>query len=220
MLEKGQALGSQSQAPAASQERKTKPPASTQPVKKAALVPNHKKMVSSQPVINGNAGRVINPHAFDWDNAQDSAELLRQADQRMRDAANMDPEDFWQQSNLNNMNEEQILSHMIEQGVKRSMERRQREKDNTITGRMDDFAAIFPATQPVQRSVNAIDDRTPRPATQPVMRKPHQDSDDDSSSSEDDDSEEETLEQSLETLAKQAEASRKEKRGINALPYW
>jgi hypothetical protein len=219
MMEKGQALGSQSRTPAASKKRKTKSPASTQPVKKAAPVPNHKKAVLSQPISNGNAGRVINPHAFDWDNAQDSAELLRQADQRMRDAANMDPEDFWQQSNLNNMNEEQILSHMIEQGVKRSMERRQREKDNTITGRVDDFVAILPATQPVQRSVNAIDDRTPRPATQPVIQRPHQDSDD-SSSSEDDDSEEETLEQSLETLAKQAEASRKEKRGVNALPYW
>jgi hypothetical protein len=219
MLEKGQALGSQSQAPAASKKRKTKPPASTQPVKKADLVPNHKKTVSSQPVSNSNAGRVINPHAFDWDNAQDSAELIRQADQRMRDAANMDPEDFWQQSNLNNMNEEQILSHMIEQGVKRSMERRQREKDNNIAGRVDDSAAMLPATQPVQRSVNAFNDWTPRPATQPVMQTSHQDSDD-SSSSEDDDSEEETLEQSLETLAKQAEASRKEKRGVNALPYW
>jgi hypothetical protein len=218
MVEKGQALGTLSQAPASSKKRKVDQPASTQPVKKVALVSSNDKVASSQPVSNGNAGRVINPHAFDWDNAQDSAELIRQAEQRMRDAANMAPEDFWQQSNLNNMNEEQVLSHMIAQGVKRSMARRERERgDPTAAERMDDFAAKMPATQPVQRSLNATNGLTPRPATQPVTQVSHQDSD--SSSSEDDDSEEETLEQSLEALARQAEASSKERRA-NALPYW
>jgi hypothetical protein len=220
MLEQGQALGTLSQTPAAPQRRKTDQLTSTQPVEKATPISSHKKVASSQPVSNGNAGRVINPHAFDWDNAQDSAELIRQADQRMRDAANMDPADFWQQSNLNNMNEEQILSHMIEQGVKRSMKKRQRERGNPIAGRANDFAASVPATQPVQRSLNATDDQTPRPATQPVMQISHQDSDDESSSSDDDDSEEETMEQSLEALARQAEASRKERGRGNALPYW
>ena len=220
MLEKGQALGNNPQAPAVSQKRKIDQPASTQPVKKIA--PNFivKNFASSQPANNPNDGRVINPHAFDWDNAQDSAELIRQADQRMRDAANMAPEDFWKQSNLNNVNEEQILSHMIAQGVKRSMERRKRERGNVaVVEEVDDFAAIMPATQPIQRSVSAIG-HIPRPATQPVMRVSHQDSDDESSSSEDDDSEEETTEQSLENLARKAKADREERRGINALPYW
>ncbi|KEQ75803.1 hypothetical protein M436DRAFT_79080 [Aureobasidium namibiae CBS 147.97] len=220
MLEKGQALGNHPQAPPVSQKRKIDQPASTQPVKKVA--PNFvvKNFASSQPANDPNDGRVINPHAFDWDNAQDSAELIRQADQRMRDAANMAPEDFWKQSNLNNVNEEQILSHMIAQGVKRSMERRKRERGNVaVVEEVDDFAAIMPATQPIQRSVSAIG-HTPRPATQPVMRVSHQDSDDESSSSEDDDSEEETTEQSLENLAKKAEADREERRGVNALPYW
>ncbi|KAI4761866.1 hypothetical protein E4T52_11745 [Aureobasidium sp. EXF-3400] len=218
MVEKGQALGTLSQAPASSKKRKVDQPASTQPVKKVALVSSNNKVASSQPVSNNNAGRVINPHAFDWDNAQDSAELIRQADQRMRDAANMAPEDFWQQSNLNNMNEEQVLSHMIAQGVKRSMARRERERgDSTAIERIDDFAANMSATQPVQRSLNATNGLTPRPATQPVKQVSHLDSD--SSSSEDDDSGEETLEQSLEALARQAEASSKERRA-NALPYW
>ena len=220
MLEKGQALGSHSQAPAASQKRKIDQPASTQPVKKVA--PNFivENFASSQPANKPNDGRVINPHAFDWDNAQDSAELIRQADQRMRDAANMAPEDFWKQSNLNTVNEEQILSHMIAQGVKRSMERRKRERGNvTVVEEVDDFAAIMPATQPIQRSVSAIG-HMPRPSTQPVMQVSHQDSDDESSSSEDDDSDEETMEQSLENLARQAKADREERRGVNALPYW
>lgn len=220
MLEKGQALGNHSQAPAASQKRKNDQPASTQPAKKVAPNFGVKNFASSQPANNPKDGRVINPHAFDWDNAQDSAELIRQADQRMRDAANMAPEDFWKQSNLDNVNEEQILSHMIAQGVKRSMERRKRERDNVaVVEELDDFASIMPATQPIQRSISAIG-HTPRPATQPVMQVSHQDSDDESSSSEDDDSEEETMEQSLENLARKAKADREERRGVNALPYW
>ncbi|KAG9739362.1 hypothetical protein KCU73_g9498, partial [Aureobasidium melanogenum] len=89
MVEKGQALGAHSQATPLSKGGKGQQPASTQPVKKATPIAKPHNVVSSQPVSNANAGRTINPHAFDWDNAQDVDELKRQADQKMRDAANM-----------------------------------------------------------------------------------------------------------------------------------
>ncbi|KAK6002893.1 hypothetical protein QM012_001643 [Aureobasidium pullulans] len=221
MVEKGQALRAQSQVTPDSKKGESKRPASTQPVKKATPVvnPNNLVSVSSQPASNANAGRTINPHAFEWDDAQDAAELMRQADQKMRDAAKMAPEDFWQHSNLVNMNEEQVLSHMIEQGVRRSMGRRKWERENPIAaGRvLDDFPTELSATQPVQKMATSpvMNNVTPRPATQPVMQISRQNVDDDSSTSEDSDSEEEDAISSLQNLARMSEA----KKAV-ALPHW
>ncbi|KAG9753719.1 hypothetical protein KCU75_g12907, partial [Aureobasidium melanogenum] len=218
MVEKGQALGAHSQATPLSKGGKGQQPASTQPVKKATPIAKPNNVVSSQPASNANASRTINPHAFDWDNAQDADELKRQADQKMRDAANMAPEDFWQQSNLVNMNEEQVLSHMIEQGVRRSMDRRKREREHPIAaGRvLDDFTTDV-STQPVQMSMASpvMKNTMPRPATQPVMQVSKQNDDDDSSTSEDSDSDDEDAISSLENLSKMSQAGR-----IVALPHW
>ncbi|KAG9943973.1 hypothetical protein KCU85_g8294, partial [Aureobasidium melanogenum] len=205
MVEKGQALGAHSQATPL-KEGKGQQSASTQPVKKATPIAKPTNMISSQPASNVNAGRTINPHAFDWDNAQDAAELKRQADQKLRDAANMAPEDFWQQSNLVNMNEEQVLSHMIEQGIKRSFGRRKWEREHPIAaGRvLDDYVTDVSATQPAQHSVASpvMNNAMPRPATQPVMQVSKQSDDDDSSTSEDSDSDDEDAISSLENLSR------------------
>lgn len=218
MVEKGQAFGAHSQATPLSKGGKGQQPASTQPVKKATPIAKPNNVVSSQPASNANAGRTINPHAFDWDNAQDADELKRQADQKMRDAANMAPEDFWQPSNLVNMNEEQVLSHMIEQGVKRSIDRRKWEREHPIAaGRvLDDFTTDV-STQPVQMFMAspAMNNAMPRPATQPVMQVAKQNDDDDSSTSEDSDSDDEDAISSLENLSKMSQTGR-----IVALPHW
>ncbi|KAG9852009.1 geranylgeranyl transferas-like protein type II beta subunit, partial [Aureobasidium melanogenum] len=218
MVEKGQALGAHPQATPPSKGGKGQQPASTQPVKKTTPIAKPKNVVSSQPASHANAGRTINPHAFDWDNAQDSAELKRQADQKMRDAANMAPEDFWQQSNLVNMNEEQVLSHMIEQGVRRSIDRRKWEGEHPIAaGRvLDDFTTDV-STQPVQKSMTSpvMNNAMPRPATQPGMQVSKQNDDDDSSTSEDSDSDDEDAISSLENLSKMSQAGR-----VVALPHW
>lgn len=227
MLEKGQALGAHSQATPVSKGGKGKQP-STQPVKKATPVAKPNNMASSQPASNANADRTINPHAFDWDNAQDAAELMRQADQKMRDAANMAPEDFWQHSNLVNMNEEQVLSHMIEQGVRRSMDRRQWEREHPIAAGqvLDAFTTDMSATQPVQKTMASPEPNNamPRPATQPVMQMSKQNagyvsSSTEDSDSEDSDSEAEDAISSLQNLAKMSEAS-KQARIAAVLPHW
>lgn len=228
MLEKGQALGAHSPATPVTKAGKGKQSTSTQPVKKATPIAKPKNMGSSQPASNANAGRVINPHAFDWDNAQDAAELMRQADQKMRDAANMAPEDFWQQSNLVNMNEEQVLSHMIEQGVRRSMDRRQWERETPMAaGRvLDDFTTDMSATQPVQKTMASpeLNNAMPRPVTQPVMHESKQkagyvSSSTEDSDSEDSDSEAEDAISSLQNLARMSEAS-KQARVAAASPHW
>ncbi|KAI4727302.1 hypothetical protein E4T49_04900 [Aureobasidium sp. EXF-10728] len=223
MLEKGQAFGSLSQATPTSRNGKVKQPSSTQPVKKAVPMSDSNNVASSQPASNANAGRTINPHAFDWDNAQDSDELIRQADQRLLDAANMAPEDFWQRSNLVNMNEEQVLSHMIEQGVKLSAEKRRRRREseredpNAAAQVLENFTTDMSATQPVQRSVVSpgMNNAMPRPATQPVMQVSKQIHDDDSSSTSDDSDEEDNLLEAMENYARH----NLQKKPV-ALPRW
>ncbi|KAI5199649.1 hypothetical protein E4T38_06901 [Aureobasidium subglaciale] len=204
MMEKGQALGALSQpTPISDKPTKGNRLTSTQPLFAADSSDRISDVVSSHSASISNAGRTINPHAFDWDNAQDTRELIRQADQRLHDAANMAPEDFWQPENLVKMNEEQVLSHMIEQGVQRSMGRIQ--------------AAKFASTQPVQGSITNTG-AAPRPATQPIM----QVDDDSSSSEEEDDSDEEDPVQSMENLARKADAISRlnEARRVAALPNW
>ncbi|THW49434.1 hypothetical protein D6D21_02457 [Aureobasidium pullulans] len=228
VLEKGQAFGSQPQATPASERRKANKPASTQPAKKATpgAIPN--RAASSQPAANTATGQPINARAFDWDNAQDPVELMRQADQRMRDAANMRPEDFWRQSNLVQMNEEQILSHMIEQGVQRSMNPEQWARDNPIAAAlMTPTVQNEPATQPARTSAGRIaamsthsNDAAPRSATQPAMQTRNQDDDDDTSmSSDQDDSDEEDAVEAIENMAsnvRRDEARREEARRAEA----
>ncbi|KAI5238058.1 hypothetical protein E4T43_07653 [Aureobasidium subglaciale] len=204
MMEKGQVLGALSQpTPISDKTTKSNRLISTQPLFAADSSDRISDVVSSHSASISNAGRTINPHAFDWDNAQDTRELIRQADQRLHDAANMAPEDFWQPKNLVKMNEEQVLSHMIEQGVQRSMSRIQ--------------AANFASTQPVQGSITNTG-ATLRPATQPIM----QVDDDSSSSEEEDDSDEEDPVQSMENLARKADdiSRLNEARRVAALPNW
>ncbi|KAI5196911.1 hypothetical protein E4T39_07577 [Aureobasidium subglaciale] len=231
MMEKGQALGALSQpTPISASPTKLDRLTSTQPLIKANSSARTNDVVSSHSGSTSNAGRTINPHAFDWDNAQNTRDLVRQADQRLRDAANMAPEDFWQRKNLVKMNEEQILGHMIEQGVQRSMNRVQRERDNSFrAGTMHEAAANSTSTQPVEGTITntgapsvGASNATPRPATQPIMQTSYQDDREDSSSTEEDDSDEEDLVQSMENLAKQADATSRlnEARRVAALPNW
>ncbi|THY13981.1 hypothetical protein D6D01_08224 [Aureobasidium pullulans] len=228
VLKKGQAFGSQPQATPASERRKANKPASTQPAKKATpgAIPN--RAASYQPTANTATGQPINARAFDWDNAQDPVELMRQADQRMRDAANMRPEDFWRQSNLVQMNEEQILSHMIEQGVQRSMNPEQWARDNPIAAAlMNPTVQNEPATQPARTSAGRIaamsthsNNAAPISATQPAMQTRNQDDDDDTSmSSDQDDSDEEDAVEAIENMAsnvRRDEARREEARRAEA----
>jgi hypothetical protein len=223
MVEKAQALTAHTQAKDTCQDVTILKLASTQPVKRKGPSRMVLKEASSQPTTT--KGRVVNPRGFEWDDEQDSAELHQQANQRLRDAANMAPKEFWEQSNLKNMNEEQVLSHMIEQGVRRSRDRNWLEQNQPAAGQLDGVAFGISATQPIKGSMDRdaatsirFTEVLPLSATQPT-KSTAKDSDDGSSSSDDSDSEEEDAVTSLSNLARRGEADRK-KREQAALPHW
>lgn len=191
----------------------TKEVASSQSAKKVTLSSQSTKTAKpSQVVSQPGSGRVVNKAAFDWDNQFDAAEAHRLADKRLRDAAEMPREEFWQPFNLQRMNDGQVFSHMIEQGVKQSMEESKARRDKE--------AAFFKsATQPVSHRAMASSQSNgvgARPATQPAKKSVDTDDSDSSSSSDDSDSDEDD---GLTSLIKRSEAAKRQS-GVSSLRHW
>ncbi|KAG9570231.1 hypothetical protein KCU71_g1584, partial [Aureobasidium melanogenum] len=99
-----------------------------------------------------------------WDTLRPQLDEYRihRVNQAMHDAETMAPEDFWKQSNLVNMTEEQVMGHMIEQGVRRAVDRRKWEAEHPIPApRLLDYVIDEPSSsQTVQGP-----EPSPTPAT-------------------------------------------------------